>query len=501
MLEILYPQSNHENPKIAYCMRCGTKYPVGQDFCGNCGCKLNKAEPAVKEEPLAQLPSQIPIQTTVPIPDGLIQEERRDWKSPNLLTQSKGKHSHKRFAFLWIGLAGAVLIAVAILFVYSSNHYNKAIVYLNSKQYQDAFTEYTKTPQVYKDTSELGEYICALIDVENNNYSTAEKRLTKLGDYRDAKKLMKEIEERKSVVTVGGKKFRADVTELDLSNSNISDISELRKCKSLKSLNLSGNPIKDISALTSIESLEKLDISGTAVTDISAVNASVYILMDQPTEKDLKLSYGETYDAAASEFNIQLGNRSVEWSSSEVDTATCNANGRISANRTQRYIFTSTKNSTIIGTVQNSTIKLKYALTVSGTTYYERWSDKPREFQTANCPSMVYTPMVENCYGFTLTYRSSIVKGDPFDDKWMVMIRENGKEWTAIDSIVLENNVQNSRDIVFGNAKSFTEIVLVPESYIMGDWQTTNHQLSISNLLFAPRISEEDYSHTQPEKL
>lgn len=70
-------------------------------------------------------------------------------------------------------------------------------------------------------------------------------------------------------ITLGGKTFKSDVTELDLSDCGISDISLLSACTELKTLDLSGNSITDISTLVDLSKLTQLDLSDNAVSDIS----------------------------------------------------------------------------------------------------------------------------------------------------------------------------------------------------------------------------------------
>ena len=70
-------------------------------------------------------------------------------------------------------------------------------------------------------------------------------------------------------ITLGGMTFMSDVTELDLSNRQISDISALAECTDLESLNLSGNVISNISALASLPNLKTLDISNNEISNIS----------------------------------------------------------------------------------------------------------------------------------------------------------------------------------------------------------------------------------------
>ena len=74
-------------------------------------------------------------------------------------------------------------------------------------------------------------------------------------------------------ISLGGKTFTSDVTELDLSNCGITDISALAECTQLETLNLSGNSISSISALASMPRLRALDISGNAVTSLSPLIA------------------------------------------------------------------------------------------------------------------------------------------------------------------------------------------------------------------------------------
>lgn len=70
-------------------------------------------------------------------------------------------------------------------------------------------------------------------------------------------------------ISLGGQTFTSDVTELDLSNSGLTDISALAECTKLERLNLSGNGITSISALASMPGLKSLDISNNSVTSLS----------------------------------------------------------------------------------------------------------------------------------------------------------------------------------------------------------------------------------------
>ena len=73
------------------------------------------------------------------------------------------------------------------------------------------------------------------------------------------------------MLSLGGLDFSSDVTELDLSERHISDLSVLSKCGGLVRLDLSGNQIDDISMLTELQQLEELDLSDNRVEDLMAL--------------------------------------------------------------------------------------------------------------------------------------------------------------------------------------------------------------------------------------
>lgn len=70
-------------------------------------------------------------------------------------------------------------------------------------------------------------------------------------------------------ITLGGKTFKSNVTELDLSGCNVSDISRLSVCTKLTKLDLSNNSISDISPLVDIPGLTELNLSNNNISDIS----------------------------------------------------------------------------------------------------------------------------------------------------------------------------------------------------------------------------------------
>jgi len=70
-------------------------------------------------------------------------------------------------------------------------------------------------------------------------------------------------------ISIGGKTFLSDVTELNLEGLGISDISQLSKCKKLVKLDLRNNNISDISPLADMPDLEWLCIWNNQITDLS----------------------------------------------------------------------------------------------------------------------------------------------------------------------------------------------------------------------------------------
>ena len=74
-------------------------------------------------------------------------------------------------------------------------------------------------------------------------------------------------------LTIGGLTFREDVTELDLSARQLSDISALSACRQLKSLDLSGNAVSDLTPLMDLPYLEQLNISDNQVADLRPLMA------------------------------------------------------------------------------------------------------------------------------------------------------------------------------------------------------------------------------------
>ena len=70
-------------------------------------------------------------------------------------------------------------------------------------------------------------------------------------------------------ISLGGKTFSTDVTELNLGGLGLTDISALRDCRDLVRLDLRDNNIRDISPLVELLNLEDLSLWNNAVTDIT----------------------------------------------------------------------------------------------------------------------------------------------------------------------------------------------------------------------------------------
>ncbi|MGX8692211.1 MAG: leucine-rich repeat domain-containing protein [Clostridia bacterium] len=74
-------------------------------------------------------------------------------------------------------------------------------------------------------------------------------------------------------LTLGGLTFREDVTELDLSGRQLSDISAVSACRQLKKLDLSGNEISDLTPLMDLPYLEELSVADNQIVDLRPLMA------------------------------------------------------------------------------------------------------------------------------------------------------------------------------------------------------------------------------------
>lgn len=96
-----------------------------------------------------------------------------------------------------------------------------------------------------------------------------QEQLTALSEALPACAIYSDVEKGEAVdISLGGVTFKSDVSQLDLSNREIRDISALAACKSLRWLKLGGNRISDLQALMNIPGLELLDLSNNELTDL-----------------------------------------------------------------------------------------------------------------------------------------------------------------------------------------------------------------------------------------
>lgn len=102
------------------------------------------------------------------------------------------------------------------------------------------------------------------ISVSQEELDALKEALPNCKIYADAQK-----DEGPKEVTLGGKTFSTDVTELNLGNLRLEDISALASCTKLKKLDLRDNKITDLSPLVELQELEWLCIWNNEVEDIN----------------------------------------------------------------------------------------------------------------------------------------------------------------------------------------------------------------------------------------
>ena len=82
-----------------------------------------------------------------------------------------------------------------------------------------------------------------------------------------------------------------NLQQLDLWNTQVSDVSALAALTNLQQLDLSGTQVSDVSALAALTNLQQLDLSGTQVSDVSALAALTNL-------QQLNLSYTQVSDVS-----------------------------------------------------------------------------------------------------------------------------------------------------------------------------------------------------------
>lgn len=199
----------------------------------------------------------------------------------------------------------------------------------------------------------------------------------------------------------------------------------------------------------------------------------------------LTLNFRQIYQCSTSDFGLSGDDADhMTWSCVANDAGvTCSPDGTINAgnilidpglgyNEPIPIIGTDGKNKT-----------LTYYLTTGNDQRYEFCWSGNRTMKSYVGPVYQVTPMVTNCYGFTLTFKSVLTNGDIIGDQWSVWVRENGTDWVYIQDITLQNDSECTYDIFFEREISFSEIAVQPPKQYNPYSNTVN--CKITNLIMS----------------
>jgi Leucine-rich repeat (LRR) protein len=92
-------------------------------------------------------------------------------------------------------------------------------------------------------------------------------------------------------ITLGGKTFKSDVTELNLSGLKLRDISAVSACKNLVTLNLNDNLLTDLTPLLDLPKLRHLALAQNSISDITpliGMRELVYLDLSHNSVKNIK---------------------------------------------------------------------------------------------------------------------------------------------------------------------------------------------------------------------
>lgn len=178
----------------------------------------------------------------------------------------------------------------------------------------------------------------------------------------------------------------------------------------------------------------------------------------------LTMGFHQTYQCSISDFDLAEDVvDQITWSCAANDAGvTCSPNGVINTgNILVDPALGYNKTIQVIG-MNGKNITLTYYLTTGNDQRYEfNWSGN-RIMKSYNGPVYQITPMVTNCSGFTLAFKSDLTSGDIIGDQWSVWVRENGTDWVYIQDISLQNDEECTSKIVFDREISFSEVAVQP---------------------------------------
>ena len=111
--------------------------------------------------------------------------------------------------------------------------------------------------------------LTTLTSLSIKNISVSESQLSALSKALPNCAIHSEqAQQEKQEISFGGVTFPSDISDLDLSEMGIRDISALANCQNLTRLNLSGNEVSDLSPLMNLPYLQYLDISYNRIADL-----------------------------------------------------------------------------------------------------------------------------------------------------------------------------------------------------------------------------------------
>lgn len=178
----------------------------------------------------------------------------------------------------------------------------------------------------------------------------------------------------------------------------------------------------------------------------------------------LKLNFRQIYQCTVSDFGLS-GNAAdhITWSCAANDAGvTCSPDGTIDAgNILVDPSLGYNEPIPIVGT-NGKNLTLTYYLTTGNDQRYEFCWSGIRTMKSYVGPVYQITPIVKNCHGFTLTFKSVLTNGEIVGDQWSVWVRENGTDWVYIQDITLQNAVECRYDVVFEREISFSEVAVQP---------------------------------------